>query len=251
MAKRAQQESGEERVTAKSRPIMNLTARTPSFVSSSASANPVRTSYGYQNPGKSVSSDDRTGKPVETSRSDYSKEDYVRSWSSQEWKSGAAEHDRSRKPEVNSWDSLQKVDPHREEYLLGRTAFSARYGESIHDRTGKPGSEDTQEKANFEKFIMGSDATEFVNKVKNQVRIRQKRMSNVAEDCTKHSITWGMFMATTLNATTFMGKSYSTMRNVVQNEEKITLKQMFDITSQTKNKLILKISSRAMTQQNL
>ena len=32
MAKRAQQESGEERVTAKSRPMMNLTARTPSAV---------------------------------------------------------------------------------------------------------------------------------------------------------------------------------------------------------------------------
>ena len=40
MAKRAQQESGEERVTAKSRPMMNLTTRTPSFVSSSASSNP-------------------------------------------------------------------------------------------------------------------------------------------------------------------------------------------------------------------
>ena len=85
------------------------------------------------------------------------------------------------------------------------------------------------------RFIMGSDTTEFVNKVKNQVRIRQKRMSNVAEDCTEHSITWGMFMATTLNAATFMGKSYSTMRNVVQNGEKITLKQMFDITAQTIN----------------
>ena len=39
MAKRAQQDSGEERVTAKSRLMMNLTARTPSFVSSSASSN--------------------------------------------------------------------------------------------------------------------------------------------------------------------------------------------------------------------
>ena len=35
MAKRIQQESGEERVTAKSRPVMNLTARMPSVVSSS------------------------------------------------------------------------------------------------------------------------------------------------------------------------------------------------------------------------
>ena len=44
MAKRAQQESGEGRATAKSRPMMNLTARTPSVVSSSASSNPGRTS---------------------------------------------------------------------------------------------------------------------------------------------------------------------------------------------------------------
>ena len=95
MAKRAQQESGEGRVTAKSRPMMNLTARMSSVVSSAASSNPERTSYGYQDPGKSVASDDKTGKLVQPSRSDYTQEDYGRSWSSQEWKSGAAEHDRS------------------------------------------------------------------------------------------------------------------------------------------------------------
>ena len=230
MAKRAQQGSGEGRVTAKSRLMMNLTARTPSFVSSSASANPGRTSYGHHELEQPVL-DDRAGKPVETSRSNYSQE-YGSSWSSQVWKSGYEEHDRSGKPEQNSWDSLERVDPHREEHLLGRTAHSARNEETIHERTGRPASEDTQEKANFEKFIVGSDTTEFVNKVKNQVRIRQKRMSDDAEDCTEHSIVWGMFMATTLNAVTFMGKSYSTMQNVVQNEEKITLKQMFDITAQ-------------------
>ena len=65
------------------------------------------------------------------------------------------------------------------------------------------------------------------------MRIRQKRMSNNAEDCTEHSIIWGMFMATTLNAVPFMGKNYSTMQNVVQNEENLTLKKMFDITAQT------------------
>ena len=54
MAKRAQQESGEGRVTAKSRPMMNLTERTPSFVSSSASSNPERTSHGYQDPERHV-----------------------------------------------------------------------------------------------------------------------------------------------------------------------------------------------------
>ena len=102
-------------------------------------------------------------------------------WSSQEWKSGDGEHDRSGKPDENSWDSLQKVDPHREEYLLGRTAHSARNEETIHDRTGQPVSENLQGKAHFENFIMGSEITEFVNKVRNQVRIRQKRMSSITE----------------------------------------------------------------------
>ena len=63
MAKRAQQGSGEERVTAKSRPMMNLTARMPSVVSSSTSPNPGKTWHGYQDPGKSVAVDDRSGKP--------------------------------------------------------------------------------------------------------------------------------------------------------------------------------------------
>ena len=163
MAKRAQQDSGEGRVTAKSRPMMNLTARTPSFVSSSASANPVWSSHGYQDPEQPVL-DDISWKPVETSRSNYS-QDYGPSWSSQVWKSGDGEHDRPGQPDKNSWDSLGNVDPHRGEHLLGRTAHSARNEETIHDRTGRPASENIQGKANFEKFIVGSDTTEFVNKV--------------------------------------------------------------------------------------
>ena len=235
MPKRAQQESGEGRVTAKSRPMMNLTARTPSFVSSSASSNPGRTSYGYQNPERSVPSDDRTEKLVETSRSDYLQEDYGRSWSSQEWKSGAAEHDRSGKPEGIAWDALQRVDPHREESLLGRNAHSARYGELIQDRTGKPVPVHQAEQAYSENFIMGSDAAEFVNKVKDQVRKKQKIMSIIAESCDEHSIIWRMFMATTMNAATFMGKNFSTIQSVVKNHESLTLKQMFDVTAQLVN----------------
>ena len=129
----------------------------------------------------------------------------------------------------------KKVDPHREEPLLGRNAHSARYGELIHDRTGKPVSVHRQEQTYFENFVMGSDATEFVNKIKDQVRNRQKRMSNIAESCNEHSIIWGMFMATTLNAATFMGKNFSTIQSFVKNYESLTLKQMFDVTAQLVN----------------
>ena len=147
-------------------------------------------------------------KPEKPSPPGYSKEDYGQSWSSQEWKSGAAAHDRSGKPETISWDFLQQVDPHREEPLLGGNAHSARYGETIHDGSVKPETVDHQEEAYSENFVMGSDAAEFVNTAKDQVRSRQKRMSNVAESGEEHSIIWGMFMAATMNAATFMGKEF-------------------------------------------
>ena len=46
MEKQFQQDSGEERVTAKSKIMMNLIARTPSVVSSSTSLSPVKRHYG-------------------------------------------------------------------------------------------------------------------------------------------------------------------------------------------------------------
>ena len=82
---------------------------------------------------------------------------------------------------------------------------------------------------------MGSDATEFVNKVKDQVRRRQQRMSNVAEPGEEHSIIWRMFMAATMKAATFMGKNFSTIQNLIKNSEDLTLKQMFDVTAQLVN----------------
>ena len=126
----------------------------PSVVSSSTSSNPGRTSYGYQDPGKSVASDDRSGKPEKPSPPGYSKDDYGQSWSSQEWKSGAAAHDRSGKPEKTSWDTMQQVAPHCEEPLLDGNAHSVRYGEMIHDGSGKPEKLNHQEEADSETFFM-------------------------------------------------------------------------------------------------
>ena len=209
---------------------MNLPARMPSVVSSSASSNLVRTSYGYQDPGKSVVEDDRSGKPDRLSPTGYSKMDYGRSWSSQEWKSEAVAHDRSGKPDEISWNAMQQVRPHHEEPLLDGNAQSVRYGEIIHDGSWKPESVNYQEEAESETFVMGSDAAEFVNKVKDQVRERQKRMSNVADSGEEHSIIWGMFMAATMNAATFMGKNFVDTQNFIMNSKDLTLKQMFDIT---------------------
>ena len=83
---------------------------------------------------------------------------------------------------------MQQVVPHREEPLLDGNARSVRYGETIHDGSGKPDKVNFQEKADSENFVMGSDAAEFVNEVKDQMRSRLKRMSNVAESGEEHSI---------------------------------------------------------------
>ena len=97
---------------------------------------------------------------------------------------------------------------------------------------------------------MGSDVPEFVNQVRDQVRIRQKRMSSIAENCTEHSIIWGMFMATTLNAATFLGKNFSTMQNVVKNQESLTLKQMFDVTALIHNEEEITGQDKILYQKN-
>ena len=127
MAKRSQQASGEERVTAKSRPMMNIIARTPSFVSSSTSVSPVKKHYGSQDPWKSVAGEDRLGRPgketdlfeasdhyyheqfMDSFSSTDSKLDYDRAWSVQEWKAEATKYDRSGRPVKTSWRMVRKV----------------------------------------------------------------------------------------------------------------------------------------------
>ena len=78
---------------------------------------------------------------------------------------------------------------------------------------------------------MGNDAAEFVNKVRDQVRKRQKRMPNVAGTGEKHSIIWGMLMAVTMNAATFVRKNFQDNQNSIMNTTDLTLKKMFDITA--------------------
>ena len=64
MAKILQQDSGEERVTAKSRPMMSLIARVPANVSSSTSVSPVKRSYENQNPWSTIAEkEERPGRP--------------------------------------------------------------------------------------------------------------------------------------------------------------------------------------------
>ena len=93
MSKRTQQESGEDRVTAKSKPMMNLVSRcserTPDVLPSTASESPVKTRPESQSPlSPRTERHHRTSRPVKDAySSSYSEWNVDKTWSSQEWKS--------------------------------------------------------------------------------------------------------------------------------------------------------------------
>ena len=64
-----------------------------------------------------------------------------------------------------------------------------------------------------------------------KVRKRQNHSSKDAtKDSDKHSVIWGMFMSSTLQASVFMEKNYSDNLHSMINTEVLTLKEMFDIS---------------------
>ena len=93
MSKRTQEDAGEERVTAKSKPMMNLvlrcSVRNPDVLASTASESPGKTGYESQIPLSSwTEQQPRTPRPVmDACSSIYSEWNTDEKWSSQEWKS--------------------------------------------------------------------------------------------------------------------------------------------------------------------
>ena len=211
MAKRLQQDSGEERVTAKSRPMMSLIARVPSNVSSSTSVSSVKRSYGNQDPWSTIAErEERLGPPVvgsdQKTASDYDHEQSIErsfsasysnrdddhAWSFQEWKTDTAMCERSGRPVVTSWGATRESQPSffHEKTQHDGTAQSIVSEVIPRDRPGRP-VVDHHRGARPQQFIIGNDETElelsvesrsFVNRVNDQVRKRQKRFSNVTED---------------------------------------------------------------------
>ena len=107
------------------------------------------------------------------------------------------------------------------------------------DRPGRPDI-DSQGGAWPQQFVIGNDEAElelsaesrsFVNRVNDQVRKRQKRISNITEDGQKHSMIWRMFMTVIMESPVFMGKNYLNNCQSIVNTTDLTLKQMFDIST--------------------
>ena len=93
ISKRTQEDASEERVTAKSKPMMNLVSRcserTLDVLASIASESPGKTRHESQLPLSSRNEQhQRTGRPVlDAYSSSYSEWNAEKNWSSQEWKS--------------------------------------------------------------------------------------------------------------------------------------------------------------------
>ena len=100
MSKRTQEDAGEERVTAKSKPMMNLVSRysvrDPNVLASTASERQI---WKSERTSDLVEQQTRTGKLVMgASSSDYSEWNIGEKWLSQEWKSDEMLEARTERP---------------------------------------------------------------------------------------------------------------------------------------------------------
>ena len=106
MSTRTKKDSGEERVTAKSKPMMNLvsrySARDPIVLASTASESPVKTRYESQIPrSPRTEQHQRTWRLVKDAfSSSYSEWNVDKTLSSQEWKSDELMEDRTGRPVI-------------------------------------------------------------------------------------------------------------------------------------------------------
>ena len=81
-----------------------------------------------------------------------------------------------------------------------------------------------------DKFIVENESRSFLHRVNDQVRKRQNQSSKDAtKDSDKHSVIWGMFMSSTLQASLIMVKKSDSLHSI-KNTGDLTTKQMFDIS---------------------
>ena len=188
--------------------MMNLVSRcserTPDVLASTALESPVKTRHESQFPLSSrTEQHHRTARPVEDAySSSYSEWNVDKTWSSQEWKS----------------DELMQVRTGR------RVVFAQHTDRFIVENDNM----DSYTEAEAE---MSLKSRSFLHRVNDQVRKRQYHSSKDAtKDSDKHSVIWGMFMSSTLQASVFMVKNYSDNLHSIKNTEDLTMKQMFDIS---------------------
>ena len=184
MSKRTKEDAGEERVTAKSKPMMNLVSRcserTPDVLASTASESPWKTRHESQfSLSLQTEKHKRTERPfVYAYSSSCSEWNVDKTWSSQEWKSDELIEDRTGRPVVTA--------RHTDRFIAENDKMNS-YTEA--------GSE------------MSLKSRSFLHRVNDRVRKMQDQSSKDAtQDRNTHSLIWGMCMSSTLQASVFKGK---------------------------------------------
>ena len=198
MSKRTQENAGEERVTAKSKPMMNLvsrySARDPNVLASIASESPGKTKSESQVPLSSWNQQQpRTGRLVmSASSSDYSEWNIDDKWSSQVWKSGEMLGARMGRP-VGGQQFTQKTD----KFVIDDDDMDS----------------DTATESN-----LSLKSRTVLHRVIDRLRkILDHSSKDAMQDIDKRSLIWEMFMTSTLEASVFMGKNYSEFLHCIKN----------------------------------
>ena len=196
-----QEDAGEGRVTAKSKPMMNLvsrySARDPNVLASTASESPGKSRSESQIPLSSWNEQQpRTGRPVMgASSSDYSEWNIDEKWSSQEWKSGEMLEARTVRP-VGGQQFTQDTD----KFVIDDDDMDS----------------DTATESNF-----SLKSRSFLHRMNDRLRkILDHSSKDAMQDIDKRSLIWGMFMSSTLEASVFMGKNYSDNLHFIKNTGK-------------------------------
>ena len=212
MSKRTQKDSGEERVTAKSKPMMNLVTRcserTPDVLASTASGSTEKTRHESQFPLSSrTEQHQRTGRPVvDACSSSYLEWNDDEKWSSQEWKSD----------EVLEVRTVTLVN----EQPAG--LFTQHTNRFIVD-------DDDMDSNTVTQSDLSLKSRSFLHRVNDRVRqMLDQSSKDATKDSNKHSFVWWMLMSSTLEAS--HGKNYSYNLLSIKNTEDLTMKQMFDIS---------------------
>ena len=213
MSKRTHEDAGEERGTAKSKPMMNLVSRcserNPNVLASTASESPGKTRCESQNvPLSSLNvQQSTTGRLVMgAGSSDYSEWNTDEKWSSQEWKSGEMLEARTESPVGG-----QPFTQHTDKFVIDDDDMDS----------------DTATEPN-----LSINSRSFLRRVNDRLRKTLDRSSKDAmQDIDKRSLILGMFISSTLAASVFMGKNYSEILHSIKNtQNNLTLKQMFNIS---------------------
>ena len=181
--------------------VSRCSERTPDVLASTASESAGKTRHESQLLLSSWNEHQRTERLVSDAySSNYSEWNADKNWSSQEWKS----------------DELTEVRTGRlvHEQLPG--LFTEHTDKFIVD-------DDDMDSDTVAESDMSLLSRSFLHRVNDRVRkIQDQSSKDATRDSNKHSLIWGMFKSSTLEASVFTGKNYSENLHYIKLQEKIS-----------------------------